>query len=242
MAVGFVTGAGSGIGKACAQVLAERGDAVICLDLNLDAATATAAAFPDAIAVQADVRDLSQCTEAFARGIAMFGEIETLVACAGIEEHAPAHEMSEATFDKVMDVNLKGSFICAQLAGRSMIKRGGGFVVLIGSILSAVAHPNDAAYVASKGGVLQLARALAIDWAKYSITVNCIGPGIVDTPLSAQSLADPDKRVALLARVPLARAAAPREIAEVAAFLASPKAAYITGAYIPVDGGWLAAG
>jgi len=242
MGVSVVTGAGSGIGRACAEMLAERGDHLVCLDVDLQAAEATASRLPEATAVRADVRDASQCAAAFAKGIAMYGEVETLVTCAGIEEHAPAQDMSEEMFDTVVDINLKGSFICAQLAGRSMIRRGGGFVVLIGSILSAVAHPNDAAYVASKGGVLQLARALAIDWAKYSITVNCIGPGLVDTPLSARSLADPEKRAALLARIPLARPAAAREIAEVAGFLASPRAAYITGAYIPVDGGWLAAG
>src|SRR5262249_5079890 len=107
---------------------------------------------------------------------------------------------------------------------------------------SIVSHPRSAPYSSSKGGVLMLARSLAIDWAEKGIRVNCVGPGVVETPMSAASLADPHRREQLLGRIPLARAAHPAEIASVVSFLASPAASYMTGSFVTVDGGWLAAG
>jgi NAD(P)-dependent dehydrogenase (short-subunit alcohol dehydrogenase family) len=116
----------------------------------------------------------------------------------------------------------------------------GGRIVLIGSINSRIALAGQAAYCASKGGVAMLGAALAVDWAQHGITVNTVGPGVVDTPMSAASLADPARRAMLMGNTPLGRPAAPSEIAAVVAFLASDDASYMTGAYVPVDGGWLA--
>ena len=116
----------------------------------------------------------------------------------------------------------------------------GGRVVLIGSINSRIALGGQAAYCASKGGVAMLGAALAVDWARHGITVNTVGPGVVDTPMSAASLADADRREMLMSRTPLRRPAQPDEIAAVISFLTSPEASYMTGAYVPVDGGWLA--
>jgi NAD(P)-dependent dehydrogenase (short-subunit alcohol dehydrogenase family) len=240
--VSVVTGAGAGIGRAVAQALAARGDSVVCADVDGGAARAVANELGRAEAVQLDVRDAEACEAMAALAVSAFDGLDVLVTCAGIERHAPAEELGEAVYDEVLDVNLKGSFLAARAAGRRMIERGsGGRIVLIGSVNSTMAHPRNLAYSASKGAVMMLARGLAVDWAEHGITINCVAPGVVDTAMSAKSLADPVRREQLLNRVPMRRPAAPAEIASVVAFLASDAAGYMNGAYVPVDGGWLAA-
>jgi len=241
--VSLVTGAGSGIGAATAAALAARGDRVVCADLDGAAAERVAASLDGASALQLDVRDAAATDAAVARVVERHGGLDVAVACAGIEVGAPAHQLDPAVFARVVEVNLQGSFLTARAAARAMIERGGGGrVVLIGSVNSTVALPGQAAYVASKGGVLLLGRALAVDWAPFGITVNVVGPGVTDTPLSAASLGDPERRAWLLGKVPLGRPASADEIASVVAFLASDAASYVTGAFLPVDGGWLASG
>ena len=238
----IVTGAGSGIGRATARSLADRGDTVICADLSLVAATATADALTGAVARELDVRDPVACNALVDALVGSHGGVDVLVASAGIEIGGPAHELSDEAWLRTLDVNLNGVFWCARAAGRAMVSAGnGGRIVLIGSINSTIALRGQAAYCASKGGVLMLGKALAIDWAPYGITVNVIGPGVVDTPMSAASLGDDDRRSMLMQRTPLGRPAAPDDVAALAAFLTSDSASYITGAYIPIDGGWLAA-
>jgi NAD(P)-dependent dehydrogenase (short-subunit alcohol dehydrogenase family) len=171
-----------------------------------------------------------------------FGDVHSIVTCAGVEKHGPAHEFSEEDFDRIIAVNLKGTWLSASAAVRTMIKYGhGGTVVMIGSINSIVANPGASAYCASKGGVLMLGRTLALDWAPFGIRVNIVGPGVVDTPMSAKSLAIPEKRAKMMEKTPLGRPAPPEEIASVIAFLTSDGSAFMTGAYVPVDGGTLAA-
>jgi NAD(P)-dependent dehydrogenase (short-subunit alcohol dehydrogenase family) len=240
MTVSLVTGAGSGIGAATAAVLGERGDRVACADLDERAAREVAASLPDAIAVAADVADEDSCDRMVRAAVEFGGGLDAVVACAGIEAGGNALELDVATFRRVVEVNLTGSFLTARQAARAMIGRGGGSIVLIGSINSHMALPGGAAYAGSKGGVLMLGRALAVDLAGSGIRVNVIGPGVTDTPMSAASLADPERRARFLGRIPLGRAADPREIARAAAFLTSAEASYITGAFLPVDGGWLA--
>lgn len=243
MTVSVVTGAASGIGAATAAALAARGDRVICADLDLAGAERVAAGLPDALAVAVDVRDEAGTSALFDDACERYGRIDVAVACAGIEEVAPAEDLETAVFERVLAVNLTGSFLTARAAARHMIAQGdGGRVVLVGSVNSTVALAGQAAYAASKGGVLMLGRALAVDWGPHGITVNVVGPGVTDTPMSADSLRDPERRPFLMAKLPLARPAEPADIADVVAFLASDSARYMTGAYVPVDGGWLAQG
>ena len=242
MTVAVVTGAGSGIGRAVALALGGRGDAVVCADLDAVAATATAELVgAGAIAVPVDVADPASCDALVAGAVGRLGAVDVLVTCAGIELGGPATELGDDAWRRVVDVNLSGTFWCARAAARAMIAAGrGGRMVLIGSINSRIALAGQAAYCASKGGVAMLGAALAVDWAADGIAVNTVGPGVVDTPMSAVSLADAGRRQMLMGRTPLGRPAAAEEIAAVVAFLASDAASYMTGAYVPVDGGWLA--
>ena len=242
MAVAIVTGAGSGIGAATANALSDRGDKVVCADINLDAAKHTSGGLPNAIAIDVDVTNAASCERMVREAIRRFGDVDSIVTCAGVEKHGLGHEFSEADFDWVIGVNLKGTWLSARSAVQAMIQAGhGGTVVMIGSINSVVGNPGASAYCASKGGVLMLGKTLALDWAPFGVRVNIIGPGVVDTPMSARSLADPEKRAKMMEKTPLGRPAPPSEIASVAAFLTSEASSFMTGAYVPVDGGTLAA-
>ena len=242
MAVAIVTGAGSGIGAATARALSDRGDKVVCADINLDAAKRTASGLRDAIAIDVDVTNGASCERMVREAIQRFGDVDSIVTCAGVEKHGLGHEFSEADFDWIIGVNLKGTWLSARSAVQAMVKAGhGGTVVMIGSINSIVGNPGASAYCASKGGVLMLGKTLALDWAPFGVRVNIIGPGVVDTPMSARSLADPAKRAKMMEKTPLGRPAPPAEIASVAAFLTSEASSFMTGAFVPVDGGTLAA-
>ncbi len=242
MTVSIVTGAGSGIGRAVAVALATRGDGVVCADLDAVAAGATAQSIgSSATPATVDVADSSSCDALVSSTLERHGRVDVLVCCAGIELGGPADGLTDEAWAKVIAVNLSGSFWCARAAARPMIDQGsGGRIVLIGSINSQIALGGQAAYCASKGGVLMLGRALAVDWAQHGITVNVVGPGVVDTPMSARSLADGDRRELLLSRIPLGRPARAEEIAALITFITSSESSYLTGAYLPVDGGWLA--
>ncbi|NNF08730.1 MAG: glucose 1-dehydrogenase [Acidimicrobiia bacterium] len=239
--VTLVTGAGSGIGAATCAVLAARGDAVACVDLDGESAERTAAALDGSIALAADVTDQAEVERAVSATAERFGSINNIVTCAGIEIGGHALDVEVDAFRQVVDVNLTGSFLTAQAAARNMRAAGhGGAIVLIGSLNSHVALPSASAYCASKGGVLMLGKSLALDLAPLGIRVNVIGPGVTDTPMSAGSLADPERSAEFMAHIPLRRPAEPAEIARVAAFLTSDDSSYMTGAFVPVDGGWLA--
>jgi NAD(P)-dependent dehydrogenase (short-subunit alcohol dehydrogenase family) len=242
MGVAIVTGAGSGIGAATARALGARGDRVVCADVKVETARSTADTLKEAIAVDVDVSRSESCDRMVEQAVSHFGDVDTIVTCAGVEKHGLAHEFGEEDFDWIIDVNLKGTWLSARAAARAMIRAGhGGTVVMIGSINSMVANPGASAYCASKGGVLMLGKTLALDWAPHGIRVNIVGPGVVNTPMSAKSLADPAMRAVMMAKTPLGRPAPPEEIASVIAFLTSDASSFMTGAYVPVDGGTLAA-
>ncbi|HYM96522.1 MAG TPA: SDR family NAD(P)-dependent oxidoreductase, partial [Candidatus Sulfotelmatobacter sp.] len=172
MAVAIVTGAGSGIGAATARALAFRGDDVVCADVVLDAATRTADTLTSAMAVKVDVSSGASCDEMVAKTVERFGRVDIVVTCAGVEKHGAGHEFSEEDFDRIIAVNLKGTWLSARSAVNAMIRGGhGGTVVMIGSINSVVGNPGASAYCASKGGVLMLGKTLALDWAPFGIRV-----------------------------------------------------------------------
>ena len=245
MVVSIVTGAASGIGAATARRLAARGDAVVCADLNESGAAATADSITadggEALAYALDVTDEAATDAMAAATLDRFGDLHNAVACAGMELHGHSLTFSVEDFRRTVDVNLTGCFLTAQRSARAIVDAGhGGAIVLIGSINSKIALGNFAAYVSSKGGVLMLGKGLALDFAECDIRVNVIGPGVTNTPMSANSIADPERGAFLMSKTPLGRPGEPEEIAEVAAFLTSDGASFMTGAYVPVDGGWLA--
>jgi NAD(P)-dependent dehydrogenase (short-subunit alcohol dehydrogenase family) len=243
MRVAIVSGAGSGIGAAVCVALDTEGVAVGCLDVDAEAAARTAEPLAGGFPLVADVTDPAEVQKAVDAVVERHGRLDVAVACAGIEIHGRGHDLDLEVFRRILEVNVTGSLNLARSVAAVMRERGeGGRIVLIGSINSQVALPGQAAYASSKGAVLMLGRALAVDWAEDGITVNVVAPGATDTPMSAASLADPVRSRRLLERIPMRRPAQPSEIAAAVTFLASPAASYITGAYLPVDGGWLANG
>ncbi len=222
--------------------LASLGYGVVCADSDGPAARTTASSLPLATYAEIDVTSEADTERAVLRAHSEFGSLRVAVACAGIHRQGTVTEMSRQLFDRVMAVNATGSFVTARVAARAMIETGGGgSISLIGSMNSvAVSMAGQAAYAASKGAVLMLGKTLAVDWASLGIRVNVVLPGVTDTPLSRPSLTDPSSRSSVLSKVPLGCPARPEDIADVIGFLASPAAAYLTGAAIPVDGGQLA--
>ena len=238
--VTLVTGAASGIGRATALKLAERGDQLVCTDFA-STQLQEMQELTGGICLAADVTIESEVDALVAATIAEYGRLDGVVHCAGIEESfVDAREMTLEVFEKTMRVNVTGSFLVARAAGRVMVPQGSGSIVLIGSILSTVGYGGNAAYTASKGAVLQLGRALAVDWSKFGVRINVVGPGPVATPMSQASIDDPIRGAWLRERIPIGRPATTDDITGVCAFLLSDEASYITGTYLPVDGGWLA--
>ena len=242
--VAIVTGAGSGNGRGIALRLAEEGARVVVADVNEAGAAETVAlieaAGGQARVVRADVSRREQVEELVKAALAGFGQIDILVNNAGVESMRPFLELPEAEWDRIMGVNLKGPFLCSQLAAREMAQAGrGGKIINIGSICSAVALAGEAHYIASKGGVLMLTKAMAIDLAPYNINVNAVGPGVIETAMTANSLSTPERVEMFYNHIPLKRIGQPRDVANAVLFLASTEADYITGTILYVDGGWL---
>jgi 2-deoxy-D-gluconate 3-dehydrogenase len=239
-----VTGGGSGIGRAAALLLARAGAAVAVLDRDRARAEAVAAEIEGAggvaHALAADGSEEPGLEAAFADAVARLGRLDVLVNNAGIAIREPATELALDKWNAVMGVNLTGMFLAARIAARTMLAGGGGAIVNTASImgLSGGLYPN-VAYQTSKGGVVNLTRALALEWAP-TIRVNAIAPTYVDTPLVASLKANPATMETILGATPLGRIAEPDEIAAAILFLASPAAAMITGTILPIDGGFLA--
>lgn len=240
--VALVTGAGRGIGEAIALAFAREGARVGAADIDPKTAAATARRIGrKALALTLDVADSASVRNAFAAIDRAWGRIDIAVNNAAIDPMAPFLELTEEQWDRILGVNLKGAFLVSQAAARRMVKaRRGGVIINLSSVNAVVARPESVAYVASKGGISQLTKASALALAPYGIRVNAIGPGTVVTGLTRHLLKDPEWRWKTLSRTPIGRTAEPREIAEVAVFLASGAASYMTGITIYVDGGRLA--
>ena len=237
--VAIVTGAGSGIGYAIAERLGTAGAAVCVNYLGYeDDAKALAATLPKAIAVPADVSKAGDVQAMVEQTVTELGGLDILVNNAGIEKEVPFLDLDEETWDKIMAVNLKGSFLCAQLGARAMRDLGkGGSIVNISSIHEDYAFPGFTPYCASKGGVRMMMRNLSLELAPYKIRVNNVAPGAIATPINKKTLADPQKVATVQRIVPLGRMGEPDEVAQVVLFLASDAASYVTGSTYYVDGG-----
>ena len=224
----LITGGSRGIGLACAQRFLAQGDRV--------AVTYNSSPPPEGFfAVKCDVTDLDSVDAAFKAVEAEFGPVEVLVSNAGITKDGLLLRMSEADFSAVVDANLTAAYRVAKRATQGMLRARAGRIIFMSSVVALLGSAGQANYAASKAGLVGLARSLARELGSRSITVNVVAPGPVETDMTA---ALGDKRLAeLTAAVPLARMASADEIAGVVVFLASPDAAYITGAVIPVDGG-----
>jgi len=243
--VAVVTGSSRGIGRAIAAGMAGAGAAVTVNGRNPETTQAVAGAIAAAggksLAVPADVGKVADIERLIKSTVATFGRLDILVNSAGISPHyKPAETMTEAEWDEVIAVNLKGVFLCCQAAGRVMIPQKSGRIINISSIGGQVALPRLIAYCAAKGGIDQLTRVLAVEWAPHHILVNAISPGYIDTDLTKGLRQNPARRDALLRQVPLGRLGKPDEIAGAAIYLASDAASYVTGQTLDVDGGWLA--
>ncbi len=239
--VAIVTGAARGLGQALARGLSAAGAKVALADI-LDMSDTLAeieSAGGEAIAVPTDVRRRDRVERLVAETVRKFGTVDILVNNAGVNLIAPSLEFSEEDWDLVLDVNLKGMFLCCQAAGRVMIENGAGAIVNIGSINSEYVFPNCAAYNASKAGVLLLTKTLAYEWGPHGVRVNAVCPGFMETPMleeiqrGREGLAAQRKGL-----IPLRRFAAPDDLVGAVVFLASPASSYVTGHALYVDGGW----
>ncbi len=249
--VAVITGAAQGIGAACAREFAEQGAKVVIGDVNEVGATALAreiaAAGGFALARRADVGIKSDCEGLIEHAVAHFGRLDVLVNNAGIVHAADFLDLTEDDFDRVLRINLKGAFLCAQAAARRMVVQAArddgsrGVIVNLSSVNAVLAIANQVPYTVSKGGLNQLTKVMALALAPRGIRVMGIGPGSIATEmLKAAVLTNEAARDRILSRTPLGRLGEPGEVAKIAAFLASDDASYLTGSTLYPDGGRLA--
>lgn len=240
--VAIVTGASRGLGKALALGLAEAGANVVVSDILdvKDTLDEIKKKGREALGMKIDVSKKKSIKELVQKTLAKYHQIDILVNNAGILRIAPAAEMKEEDWDKVIEVNLKGQFLCAQEVGKQMIKQKSGKIINIASIAGKQAYAQAASYDASKAGVILLTKDLAVEWGKYNIQVNAVCPGVFATDMTNNLLKNKAFAEMIKARVPLGRYAQPEELVGTVIYLASPASSYTTGHALVVDGGWTA--
>ena len=237
-----IIGAGSGIGAAVAAGAAAHGATVVCLDID----EAAAASVADAIGAPAtasgiDIRDGGAVADAFDRYARDHHRLDIVVCTPSINIRKPILQYTEGDFDRVVTLNLKGSFNVLQSAGRVMTAQRGGSIIVFSSIRSQVVEPGQSVYAATKAGIVQLVRAAAAEFGPFGVRVNAVGPGIVDTALTSEIKSDPAWYRAYAEKSVLKRWASAEEIVGPTLFLASEAASFVTGTMLMVDGGWTAA-
>ena len=256
--VAIVTGARRGMGRTHALALAKAGAKVIVSDISLEdcqkvvdeikKAKAAQEGEPrqgrgEAMAVKCDVTKKEEVDEMVRKTTEKWGKIDILVNNAGICDFKPFLELTEKDWDRTIDINLKGYFLCAQAVSKEMVKKKSGSIINIASIAmgqTGIGFPALTHYCASKGGIVAMTEAMALELAPYNIRVNAISPGAIETPMIDPLKADPKTMEGTLARIPLHRVGKPEEISNLVLFLASDASSYMTGTDVVIDGGWLA--
>lgn len=240
--VALVTASAKGIGKACALALAEAGADIILGLRKKDSAGALVKQIQklgrEVLPVQMDMTQMQEIREAVQAGVQHFNRIDILVNNAGIGSPNPAEHVTEKDFDETLAVNLKGTFFTAQAVGKVMIKQRRGRIINISSQAGFVALHTESVYCMTKAAISHLTKCLALEWARYNITVNAVAPTFIETPGTKKWLDNRSFRASVQKRIPLGRIGNPVEVAGPVLFLASPAASLITGETLMVDGGW----
>jgi NAD(P)-dependent dehydrogenase (short-subunit alcohol dehydrogenase family) len=242
----LVTGAGGALGSALSRGLAVHGADVALVDLTEAPMRQVAQEIREALGRRAelftcDVADETSVEDMVEAVVRVFGRIDILVTAAGVAKRVPMEVMPVEEWQKVQDVNVRGTFLCCQKVGRRMIAQGGGKIITIGSVRGFQGNPGGySGYTTSKGAVHALTKQMAAEWAKYHINVNCIAPAIFWTPLTKEVLQDKALYDFHMSRIPWGRAGVPDDFIGAAVFLASAGSDFMTGAIVNVDGGWLA--
>jgi len=236
--VAIITGGAMGIGRAYALSLAEEGADIVIADIDLESAKKVAGEVESmgrrALAIKTDVTKKEEVEQLVEKTVDAFCRIDILINNAGLAQFVPTEELDKADWDRIIDVNLTGELLCAQAVGRQMIKQKYGKIINIASTAAHRGLPGLAAYCASKGGIVALTRALAVEWAQHNINVNSVSPGSTITPMTVGTGLDVEKEIQ---RTPLARVNEPEDLVGTIVFLASSASDNITGQDITVDGG-----
>ncbi len=243
--VAIITGSQRGIGLGIAEEMAKEGANVVISDLDQNNCEQVCQTLQKkynikTLAVKCDVSKKKDVDNLIEQTIKKFKRIDILVNNAGIVRFGPLLQKTEQDWDATLDINLKSVFLCTQAAAKYMIKQNSGKIISIASIAGIVGFENISDYCASKGGIINLTKELALELAKYNINVNAIAPGVIETKMTEGMLKDANSRKNLLAQTPLGRVGQPQDIGKAAVFLASEDANFITGHTLVVDGGWLA--
>ncbi|KKS44351.1 MAG: Short-chain dehydrogenase/reductase SDR [Candidatus Azambacteria bacterium GW2011_GWA2_42_9] len=245
--IALITGARRGMGKSHAIALASQGAKVAVTDIDEKECQAVADEIKskggEAAAFKLDVSNKAEVDAVFDKVVKQYGRLDILVNNAGIYQPKPALEITEEDWDKMIDIDLKGEFLCAQRAAKEMAKNKWGRIINIASIASGgvgVGIAGGCHYTAAKGGVIGMTETMAVEWAPLGINVNAIGPGAIDTPMISSAQIPEEAMKQMMAGVPLKRIGKSEEVSAMVVFLASEEASYVTGATFYVDGGWLA--
>ena len=245
--VAIITGARRGMGRTHALALAKAGAKVVVADISLEDCQKMVKEIEknkgEALAVKCDVAKKEEVDEMVKKAVEKFGKVDILVNNAGICQFKPFLDLTEEEWDRTLNINLKGYFLCAQAAAKEMVKQKSGVIINIASVAMGqvgVGIPNIVHYCASKGGVVGMTEALAVELAPYNIRVNAISPGMIETPMIDPIKKDPKVAEAMLDRVPMKRVGKPEEVSNLVLFLASDASSYMTGSTVVIDGGWLA--